>query len=286
MHSLHETLAAARAQLVSAGITPAEAAVDVPLFACTILGWDRARLLAEKSALPPASLEPRLSEWIARRIAREPAAYIVGAREFWGLDFLVSPAVLIPRPETEFIVEETLTILGGLGVTSAWLADIGTGSGNVAVSVAHELPQCHVTATDVSAEALNVARANARRHGVDERVTFVETSYLDGVEEVFDLIMANPPYVKDGDKPALGRDVRHEPDVALFGGASGLRGLEAVLDAAVAKIQPGGWLVMEFGFGQEDEVRKLVSARPALRVERVHADLQGIPRTAIIQRGG
>jgi len=95
MHSLHEALATARAQLVSAGIAPAEAAVDVPLFACTILGWDRARLLAEKAASPPASLEPQLSEWIARRIAREPAAYIVGAREFWGLDFGVSPAVLM-----------------------------------------------------------------------------------------------------------------------------------------------------------------------------------------------
>jgi len=284
MHSLHETLAAARAQLVSAGITPAEAAVDVPLFACTILGWDRARLLAERSASPPASLEPRLSAWIARRIAREPAAYIVGVREFWGLDFGVSPSVLIPRPESEFIVEETLEILTGMDLKAPRLADIGTGSGNLAVSVAHEAARCHVVATDVSGEALGVARANARRHGVDARIAFVETSYLDGVEDVFDLIMANPPYVKDGDKPALGRDVRHEPDVALFGGATGLRGLQAVLDAAVAKVRPGGWLVMEFGFGQEDAVRGLVSARPALRLERVRADLQGIPRTAIIQR--
>ncbi|HLG57399.1 MAG TPA: peptide chain release factor N(5)-glutamine methyltransferase [Vicinamibacterales bacterium] len=285
MHSLHEALATARAQLVSAGIAPAEAAVDVPLFACTILGWDRARLLAEKAASPPASLEPQLSEWIARRIAREPAAYIVGAREFWGLDFGVSPAVLIPRPESEFIVEEALAILQAMDVTSPWLADVGTGSGNLAISMAHELPQCQITATDVSADALHVARANARRHGVDDRITFVETSYLDGVEDVFDLIMANPPYVKEGDKPALTRGVRHEPEVALFGGASGLRGLQAVLDAAITKLQPGGWLVMEFGYGQEDELRILVSARPTLRVERVREDLQGIPRTAIIQRG-
>ena len=285
MHSLHEALATARAQLVSAGIAPAEAAVDVPLFACTILGWDRARLLAEKAESSPASLEPQLSQWIARRIAREPAAYIVGAREFWGLDFGVSPAVLIPRPESEFIVEEALAILQAMDVTSPWLADVGTGSGNLAISMAHELPQCQITATDVSADALHVARANARRHGVDDRITFVETSYLDGVEDVFDLIMANPPYVKEGDKPALTRGVRHEPEVALFGGASGLRGLQAVLDAAITKLQPGGWLVMEFGYGQEDELRILVSARPTLRVERVREDLQGIPRTAIIQRG-
>jgi len=285
MHSLHEALATARAQLVSAGIAPAEAAVDVPLFACTILGWDRARLLAEKAESSPASLEPQLSQWIARRIAREPAAYIVGAREFWGLDFGVSPAVLIPRPESEFIVEEALAILQAMDVTSPWLADVGTGSGNLAISMAHELPQCQITATDVSADALHVARANARRHGVDDRITFVETSYLDGVEDVFDLIMANPPYVKEGDKPALTRGVRHEPEVALFGGASGLRGLQAVLDAAITKLQPGGWLVMEFGYGQEDELRILVSARPTLRVERVREDLQGIARTAIIQRG-
>ena len=100
----------------------------------------------------------------------------------------------------------------------------------------------------------------------------------------FDLIAANPPYVKDGDKPALSRDVRHEPDVALFGGATGLRDVEAVLDAAVRTLVSGGWLVMEFGFGQEDDVRQLVAARPALRLDRVRADLQGIPRTAVIQR--
>jgi release factor glutamine methyltransferase len=119
---------------------------------------------------------------------------------------------------------------------------------------------------------------------VDGRLTCVETSFLDGISGPFDLIAANPPYVKDGDKPALSRDVRHEPDVALFGGASGLRGLEATLDAAVRTLRPGGWLVMEFGFGQEDDVRQLVESRPALRVERVRADLQGLPRTAVIQR--
>jgi release factor glutamine methyltransferase len=283
MSSLHETLVAARARLVSAGIAPDDAAVVVPLFACTILGWDRARLLSERSAAPPSELEPQFSQWIARRIAREPAAYIVGAREFWGLEFSVSPAVLIPRPETEFIVEETLGLVAALG-RDLQLADIGTGSGNLAVSVAHEVEACHVTATDVSPEALKVARENARRHRVEDQITFVETSYLDGIERVFDLVMANPPYVKDTDGPGLAPDVRHEPDVALFGGSSGLHAVEAVLDAAVAKIRPRGWLVMEFGYGQEDEVRALTSRRPALRLDRVRADLQGIARTAIIQR--
>jgi release factor glutamine methyltransferase len=284
MHSLHEKLAAARAQLVSAGITPAEAAVDVPLFACTILGWDRVRLLTERLAAPPAALEPTFAQWIARRIAREPAAYIVGMREFWGMDFAVTPAVLIPRPETEFIVEEALEILNSFAPDAHKVADIGTGCGNIAVSLAHEMGAVRVTATDVSREALAIASGNAQRYGVDDQINFVETSYLDGIDDTFDLIAANPPYVKDTDKPGLAADVRHEPDVALFGGPSGLRDVEGVLDSAVARLRRGGWLVMEFGYGQESDLLRLVSARPALRLERVRADLQGIPRTAVIER--
>jgi release factor glutamine methyltransferase len=282
--SLHETLAAARAQLVSAGISPTEAAVDVPLFACTILGWDRVRLLTERADAPPASLEPRFSQWIARRIAREPAAYIVGVREFWGIDFAVTPAVLIPRPETEFVVEEGLEILNSFAMETPKVADIGTGCGNIAVSLAHEVSGARITATDVSREALAIAGGNAQRYKVEDRIDFVETSYLDGIDDTFDLITANPPYVKDTDKPGLAADVRHEPDVALFGGSSGLRDIEGVLDTAAEKLHRGGWLVMEFGYGQEDDVRRLVDARPALRLERVRADLQGIPRTAVIQR--
>ena len=281
---LHERLSAGREYLVAAGIAPEEAAIDVDLFARTILGWDRARVLTARTEPAPAALEPRFSEWIERRANREPSAYIVGLREFWGLDFRVTPDVLIPRPETEFVVEEALTILQGLGVASPRLADIGTGSGNIAVSLAHEIPSATVTATDVSAAALEVARENARRHGVERRVTLVETSFLDGIHDPFDLIVANPPYVKEGDKPALARDVRREPDVALFGGASGLRGIEATLDAAARTLREGGWLVMEFGFGQEEDVRRLTAARPSLRVDRVREDLQGIARTAVIQR--
>jgi len=284
MTFLHEQLTSGRERLVAAGIDPTAAAIDVDLFVRTILGWDRARVLTARAEPAPAGLEPRFSEWIVRRARREPAAYIVGNREFWGLDFRVTSDVLIPRPESEFIVEESLAILSLLRLTSPRLADIGTGSGCLAVSLAHEIEGAHITATEVSSTALTVARDNARRLGVSSRVTFVETSFLDGIDGPFDLIAANPPYVKDGDKPALSHDVRHEPDVALFGGETGLQGVEAVLDAAVRTLVSGGWLVMEFGFGQEDDVRHLVAARPALRMDRVRADLQGIPRTAVIQR--
>jgi release factor glutamine methyltransferase len=280
--TIYEALAQARARLAEAGLSEADASVDVDLYARTILGWDKVRLLIEQQNPAPEPLEPTLSQWIERRILREPTAYIVGHREFWGLDFTVTPAVLIPRPETESIVDEGVAL--GRALSSPRIADIGTGSGCIAVALALELPRARLVATDVSEDALAVARSNAERHRVADRIEFVATSYLDGVAGPFDLITANPPYVRDGDKPGLSRDVRHEPDVALFGGAEGLRDIAGVLAAASAALVPGGWLVMEFGYGQEPGVETLVSMQTALRLHRVQPDLQGIPRTAIIQR--
>jgi release factor glutamine methyltransferase len=280
--TLHATMAAARGRIVAAGVPSDEAAVDVDLYVRTILGWDRARLIIEQSSATPDALEPRFSQWVERRTRREPSAYIIGTREFWGLDLIVSPAVLIPRPETEFIVEEALRLLDRTRPTR--IADVGTGSGNIAVSLAHEVRDSQVVATDVSADALVVAQQNAERHGVADRVTFVCTSYLAGVDGPFDLIAANPPYVREIDKPGLSPTVRHEPDVALFGGQNGMRDIEGVLDSAVPLLRAGGWFLMEFGLGQEDDVRARIAARPALRLERVIADLQGIPRTAVAER--
>jgi release factor glutamine methyltransferase len=279
--TLFDRLAQARATLAAAGIAPDEAAIDADLYARTLLGWDRARLLAEQRGPMPAALEPRFSDWIARRSRREPSAYILGVREFWGLDFRVSPDVLIPRPETEFIVEEALPVLRAL--ESPRVADIGTGSGILAVAIAHEIPACSVIASDISPAALAVAERNAAAHGVAGRIRFVETSYLEGVDGTFDVIVSNPPYVRDRDKNALSQDVRHEPDVALFGGDDGLRHVAGVLDTAVHNLRGSGWLLMEFGYGQEDDVRSLIDARPSLRLDRIREDLQGIPRTAIMQ---
>ena len=280
--TIYEALAQARARLAEAGLSEADASVDVDLYARTILGWDKVRLLIEQQSPVPEPLEPTLSQWIERRILREPTAYIVGHREFWGLDFTVTPAVLIPRPETESIVDEGVAL--GRALPSPRMADIGTGSGCIAVALAIELPRAQLVATDVSEDALAVARTNAERHRVADRIEFVATSYLDGVKGEFDVITANPPYVRDGDKPGLSRDVRHEPDVALFGGTEGLRDIAGVLAAASAALVPGGWLVMEFGYGQEPGVEALVGMQTALRLHRVQPDLQGIPRTAIIQR--
>jgi release factor glutamine methyltransferase len=143
-----------------------------------------------------------------------------------------------------------------------------------------------VFATDLSSDALKVAQQNAEHHGVATRITFLRTSYLQDVPGTFDLIVANPPYVRDGDRPGLSRDVQHEPALALFGGPDGLRDVNGVLDAAVQKLAPGGWFVMEFGYGQEEDVARLIEARPSLRLDRVREDLQGIPRTAVVQKSG
>jgi release factor glutamine methyltransferase len=292
--TLQQRLADARAQLRAAGLPGDEAAVDVDLFACTILGWDRARLIVEASSEIPSSLEPRFSEWITRCARHEPASYIVGVREFWGLDFAVSPAVLIPRPESEFIVEEALGLIAGREPSSSpntvpvaptlRIADIGTGSGCIAVSIAHSAPHVRVVATDISSVAIDVARQNAERHGVGTRVECVVTSYLDGITGDFDVIATNPPYVRELDRGGIGLNVRHEPEVALFGGDNGLLHIDGVLGTAVQKLRPHGWLVMEIGLGQEDDVHALVSRRPSLAVRKVRNDLQGIARTFIIER--
>ena len=283
--TLYERLSSAREQLIRAGIQPSEAAIDVELYARAILKWDRARVLLNYHEPVPGELEPQFSEWLSRRQRFEPSAYIVGEREFWGLPLLITPAVLVPRPETELVVEEVAAIAHGSGGGgSLRIADIGTGSGNIVVSVAHTLPSAMCVATDVSAEALAVARQNAFRHGVAERIEFVCTSYLDGVPGLFDIIAANPPYVRDIDKRGLSADVLQEPHVALFGGATGMDHLDAVLTTASRMLRPAGWLVMEFGFGQEDDVRALAARQAGLRVDHVREDLQGLARTVIIQR--
>lgn len=279
--TLYERLAAAREQLLCAGIDPHEAAIDVDVYARTILKWDRARLLLHHHDPVPDSLEPTFSEWLARRGRFEPTAYIVGEREFFGLDFFVTPAVLIPRPETELVVEEAVARVRDPQVR---FADIGTGSGCIAVALAHEARHVDGIATDVSIAALEVARSNARRHNVAARLEFVCTSYLDGVAGSFDLLTANPPYVREVDRPGLAPGVLQEPHVALFAGDDGLRHIEAVLATAAARLSPGGWLIMEFGFGQEDAVRARAARHVELAVHGVRADLQGLPRTVIIQR--
>jgi len=208
---------------------------------------------------------------------------VIGTREFWGRDFEVTRDVLVPRPETELIVEAALALYPASAPIR--LADVGTGSGCLAVSIALEWPLADITATDVSEAALRVAARNAARHAVDARIRFVHTSILGGIPPGFDLIVANPPYVRSGDRPGLSREVRdYEPAEALFGGPDGLDVIRTLLDESAGALVPGGRLLMEFGSGQDDVAAELVRQRPLLRLDDILLDLSGIPRTAVISR--
>jgi release factor glutamine methyltransferase len=221
---------------------------------------------------------------ILRRAAREPVAMIVGHREFWGLDFEVTPDVLIPRPETEFIVEEVLEYARG-GASLARIIDVGTGSGCLAVSLATLFPEAQVLATDVSARALAVAKRNAERLGVADRVRFLEADLLAGVEGVADVIVSNPPYVPRREAATLQPEVGgYEPAEALFGGGDGLEIMRRLLATAGDHLVPDGRLITEFGDGQEVDVTAL-ARELGWQVLNVRDDLQGIARVALLKRG-
>jgi len=277
--TLRQHLTAAKGRLVAAGIEPAEAARDVLLLAMHTLGWDRASLHARDTDAPPEGFAAAYEAAIARRSRREPIAYITGVQEFWNRDFAVSSAVLIPRPETELIVEEAMSM------AFVTVADVGTGSGCLAVTLAAECPRTRVVATDISAPALAVAHANARRHGVEQRVEFRETRYLDGIDGPFDLIVSNPPYITDDEYQALAPEVRDaEPRSALTAGADGLDDIRGVLKAALRCLAPTGRLLLEMGHQHAGPVSALVEAEAGLRLIDIRQDLQGIPRMAIIER--
>jgi release factor glutamine methyltransferase len=293
--TIQDLVQSARDRLIGAGISATHAALDAEVLARQVLGWDKARFLTDRHEAATTRFLLGYEHFVARRMRREPVSYILGTREFWSLDFEVTPDVLIPRPETELIVEEALELRGAMGATGAAGAagagekdsrplfyDIGTGSGVLAVVLAREFPDARVVATDISAHALSVAKRNAARHGVADRITFVETSFLDGLDERADLIVSNPPYVPALSKPALTPEVRdYEPGVAVFGGDDGMEGLRRVLEDAAVRLVPGGWLIMEFGCGQDDAVVDLLKATPSLSLVKVRGDLQDIPRTLV-----
>ena len=275
-----DRIAQARAFLVRAGISEADAALDAEVIARNILGWDRAGLLTHGREPAPDGFAAKFEAAIQRRARREPVAQIIGHREFWNLDFEVTPDVLIPRPETELIVEEARDFAASRACRT--IADIGTGSGCIAVSLAIEVPDAEVTATDRSPAALAVARRNAARHGVLNRIEFRETDLLNDLAGPYDLIVSNPPYVADTDRTTLQIEVRDfEPPVALYGGADGLTVTRRLLEQARSRLAHDGRLIVEFGFGQEAAVRQLAQ-QSGWRVIGVREDLQCIPRTAIL----
>ena len=282
--TFHEAAIRARTLLIDAGILPETATRDAELLARHTLGWDLATWLARRRDEATPAFALHYEPLIQRRRRREPMAYILGVREFWGRDFIVSPAVLIPRPETELLIELAAEPLRAH--PDAVVVDVGTGSGCIAVTLALEHPRIHVYAVDVSEAALAVARANAERLGANQRVTCIHGSLLASAPRPIDLIVSNPPYVAERDKPGLSREVRDfEPAVALFGGEDGWREIRTLLHQAASALAPDGALLMELGYGQSEQLAAEVSQVGRLRLRGISADLQGIPRVAMLALG-
>jgi release factor glutamine methyltransferase len=260
-------------------VSAADAALDAEVLARHALGWDRARLLAHGRDDEPEGFAAHYQTLIDRRSRREPVAYLTGVREFWGLEFEVSPDVLIPRPETEMIVEAVCERRPDRGAVSR-IVDVGTGSGCLAVALAREFPQARVTAVDISEAALRVARRNTARHGVLDRVGLVQGHLLDGLADAVDVIVSNPPYVPSNVQ--LQPDVvRFEPSSALFSGNDGLTALRALIGSAQSRLAEAGLFVVEFGFGQYEAVTTIAQS-VGWRSILLKDDLQGIPRVAVL----
>jgi release factor glutamine methyltransferase len=240
-----------------------------------VLNCDRAYLYAHPERDLTAEETARYDEALETRSRGVPAQYITGHQEFWGLDFIVNPAVLIPRPETEHVIETVVPLAREL--QSPRIVDVGTGSGCIAIALAHELPEAEITAVDLSPEALEVALLNAARLQVDSQIEFVESDLLSAVaDEQFDFIVSNPPYVGESEADRVQREVRkYEPHMAVFGGEKGLDIIARLTEQARPVLREGGWLVMEIGFTQSGAV--LETLRDWSEARAV-PDLQGIPR--------
>lgn len=286
---LGDRVARARESFARAGVAADEAATDAEVLARHVLGWDRATWLARRREPAPPGFEVRYAPLAGRREKREPVSCITGRREFWGLAFAVGPAVLTPRPETELIVETAIERFGGRRDARLAIADVGAGSGCLAVALAREFPRAAVTAVDVSPAALAVAGRNAAAHGVADRIARVAAplaDWLAGGGADFDLIVANLPYVPTGELASLPPEVRlHEPRIALDGGPDGLDPLRGLLRGAAARLKPDARIIVELGRGQADALRDAAAASGIALLD-VRSDLQGIPRTAVLAARG
>ncbi len=249
--------------------------LDAELLTCHALGISRSQLLARREQTPDGASRVILDALLARRAAGEPIAYITGEREFWSLALKVTPDVLIPRPETELLVEQALARLPSDADVA--IADIGTGSGAIALAIASERPRTRVIATDVSESALAVARENAARHGI-ANVEFRQGAACEPIRpDRVALIVSNPPYVAEADPHLAQGDLRFEPRSALAAGADGLDVLHELIVCAPHVLIAGGSLLVEHGYDQAESVRALL-ARHGFREIALHRDLAGLPR--------
>jgi len=282
---LKDALTSAVDRLTSARIGSPR--MNAELLLMFTLGCDRAYLFAHPERELAAEEQARYQETLNQRAHGIPAQYLTGHQEFWGMDFIVTPAVLIPRPETEHVIETVLQLskesAGGSWASSPGsfprIVDVGTGSGCIALALAKELPQAEIHATDISPAALEIARANAARHQFENRVHFHETDLLQSLDAgAFDFVVSNPPYVGESEEDQVQLEVRKfEPRNAVFAGPKGLEVIERLLPQARTALRPEGWLVMEISGAIANSVQQLLSG---WRQVRIANDLQGISRVA------
>jgi release factor glutamine methyltransferase len=282
-----ETIASATTTLSKAGI--ANARLDAEVFLSHIIRKDRVWLITHRDDVLDDKNQRDFDEAIRRRSKREPLQYIIGNQEFWGLEFKVTPDVLIPRPETELIIEAALTIVPDRN-KAVRIIDLCTGSGCIAVSLAKELANAHIIATDASEKALAVARENTRDHGVADRIRYLEGDLFEPLKELdirgqIDIIVSNPPYVRESDLPALQSEVKdHEPLMALVAGPEGTEIAQRIIRHATEYLKKNGALIMEMGLGQSGELTRMTEATGAYGKPGVLKDLAGIERVIVARK--
>jgi release factor glutamine methyltransferase len=284
---LKDTLTSAVDRLTAARVGSPR--MNAELLLMFTLGCDRAYLFAHPERELTAEEQTRYEEALNQRARGVPAQYITGHQEFWGMDFIVSPAVLIPRPETEHIIETVLQLNqenGGRASSPGGpthIVDVGTGSGCIALALAREFSQAVIHATDISPAALEVAHANAARHQLENRIHFHQTDLLQGLDPgMFDFVVSNPPYVGDSEQDQVQLEVRKfEPRNAVFAGPTGLEVIERLIPQAHAALKPGGWLIIEISGTIAASVKAMLNGWKQLQITN---DLQGIPRVAAAQR--
>jgi len=260
--------------------------LNAELLMMLVLGRERAYLYAHPDLELTPEEEFHYDKVVDERARGVPTQYITGHQEFWGLDLLVSPAVLIPRPETEHVVETVLELVKELKpVATLRLTDVGTGSGAIALALASELPRAEIHACDISDDALEMARLNAARLGLEQRINFRKSDLLSAYTgEKFDFVVSNPPYVGESEMDKVQKQVREfEPKIAVFSGEEGLDIYRRLIPEAREALKPAGMLVVEIGFSSEQQVRELLHDWADVQVT---ADLQGIPRVMAAKRQG
>lgn len=280
--TIAELILDASGTLREAGV--AEPRLDAGVLLAHVVQRDRTFIITHSDDPVQDDVIAEFQEVIARRASGEPVQYITGHQEFFGLDFEVSNAVLIPRPETELLVETAIELLSS--DEQPFICDVGTGSGCIAISVLHQVPAARSLAIDVSERALQVAKRNAQKHGVTDRIMFLLSDCFAALAEShsLDMVVSNPPYVGCDALGGLQREVREfEPRVALTPGGDGLSIIERLIEEAPLVLKRRGYLLLEIGFDQRDKVLKLVDPE-RWNVIDVHKDLQGIPRTVVLQK--